>query len=270
MCEISIITINYNNSVGLLKTINSVINQSERKLIEYIVIDGGSTDGSGDIIKEHSERIDYWVSEKDRGIYDAMNKGIKQAKGNYLMFLNSGDCLYDKQTLGICLSAIKSNTQIDIFYGNIISVDERLTHLYRLPEKVQIDFLKENNLNHQASLIKANLFTQFGLYPEKYKLAADHWLYLVSMVGDKVFKHIDEPLVIYDSTGLSVINRAKYDLEMAEMWQTIVPEYVKEFIRTHTRLESEFSDLAFETKKRFVKLAIKLHYHIYSFKKKLK
>ena len=92
--KLSVITINYNNRDGLRKTIESVVNQTCRDF-EYIIIDGGSTDGSVDVIKQYADRIDYWVSEPDKGIYHAMNKGIAVAHGEYLNFMNSGDCFYE-------------------------------------------------------------------------------------------------------------------------------------------------------------------------------
>ena len=94
----SIITVNYNNKEGLRKTIESVVRQTYRDF-EFIVIDGGSTDGSTDILKEYDEQINYWVSEKDSGIYNAMNKGIKKSIGDYLIFMNSGDCFYQNDVL---------------------------------------------------------------------------------------------------------------------------------------------------------------------------
>jgi glycosyltransferase involved in cell wall biosynthesis len=93
MPKLSIITINYNNLEGLQRTVESVVNQTWQEF-EYIVIDGGSTDGSADFIESQSETIDYWVSEPDKGIYNAMNKGIAKASGEYLLFLNSGDHLF--------------------------------------------------------------------------------------------------------------------------------------------------------------------------------
>lgn len=92
MMLISIITINYNNSIGLADTIRSVISQIDANY-EYIVIDGGSTDDSVKVIKQYEDKLSYWVSERDRGIYHAMNKGIEQATGDYCLFLNSGDTL---------------------------------------------------------------------------------------------------------------------------------------------------------------------------------
>lgn len=96
--KFSIITINYNNCEGLEKTIQSVIEQSY-KGYEYIVIDGGSTDGSIDIIKKYEPSITFWVSEKDSGIYNAMNKGIRHSTGEYLNFMNSGDTFYEPEVL---------------------------------------------------------------------------------------------------------------------------------------------------------------------------
>ena len=95
---LSIITINYNNINGLQNTLQSVFCQS-RHDFEWIVIDGGSTDGSKELLEKYTNRINYWVSEPDHGIYEAMNKGIKVAKGDYLQFLNSGDCLADKDII---------------------------------------------------------------------------------------------------------------------------------------------------------------------------
>jgi glycosyltransferase involved in cell wall biosynthesis len=98
MIKLSIITINYNNRDGLEKTIRSVIDQRFTDF-EFIVIDGGSTDGSVDNIRKYENKINYWCSEKDAGIYNAQNKGIKKAKGEYCLFLNSGDFLYNEDVL---------------------------------------------------------------------------------------------------------------------------------------------------------------------------
>ena len=110
----SIITVNFNNKEGLRKTIESVIHQSFCDF-EYIVIDGGSTDGSMDIIKEYESHINYWVSEPDKGIYNAMNKGILKAQGDYINFMNSGDCLYDNNVLNNTLPYLTA----DIVYGRL-------------------------------------------------------------------------------------------------------------------------------------------------------
>ena len=97
---ISVITINFNERVGLERTFESVFNQTFQDF-EYIVIDGGSNDGSKELIEENTEKISYWISEPDKGIYNAMNKGISVAKGDYLLFLNSGDILYKNDVLSV-------------------------------------------------------------------------------------------------------------------------------------------------------------------------
>ena len=113
----SIITINYNDKEGLSRTIKSVINQTSKNF-EYIVIDGGSTDGSVDIIKQNIDYINYWVSEKDKGVYNAMNKGIAQAKGDYLVFMNAGDCFHTPDIL-----ELMCDYQEDIICGKVFKVD---------------------------------------------------------------------------------------------------------------------------------------------------
>lgn len=112
--KLSIITINYNNRDGLQHTIESVINQTSHEF-EYIIIDGGSTDGSVDIIKQYTNQIDYWVSEPDRGIYHAMNKGIDIAKGEYCIFMNSGDLFHNTSSIKDSINHLDGT---DIVNGN--------------------------------------------------------------------------------------------------------------------------------------------------------
>lgn len=118
---ISIITINFNNKNGLIKTLNSVISQTCKEF-EWIIIDGGSTDGSKELLENYSEHITYWVSEPDNGIYHAMNKGIRVAKGDYLQFLNSGDYLANNKTIE---DFYNENFTDDVIYGNAIIVKKQ-------------------------------------------------------------------------------------------------------------------------------------------------
>ena len=113
--KISIVTINYNNPSGLKKTIESVVNQTWKNF-EYIIIDGGSTNGDVDIIKSFDNQIDYWVSEPDKGIYNAMNKGIKKATGDFIIFINSGDNFTNSSVLEEVQSKLTSD--FDIYYGD--------------------------------------------------------------------------------------------------------------------------------------------------------
>ena len=113
--KISIITVNYNDKLGLEKTIKSVLDQ-ENVVFEYLVIDGNSNDGSKDIIEKYKDKINYWVSEPDSGIYNAMNKGIRAATGDYLLFLNSGDWLFENNSIANVDKLITGSK--DIYYGN--------------------------------------------------------------------------------------------------------------------------------------------------------
>ena len=240
--DLSIITINFNNKDGLEKTIKTVVDQTSRNF-EYILIDGGSSDGSIDLIKKNSERITYWVSEQDKGIYDAINKGIKRSSGKYLMFLNSGDCLSDNSVIEICLKNIKDFPKTDIFYGDIFGNDNSIVQkwLHKHPTEAELNlvFFKTKNLNHQSSLIKASLFEEFGSYPLTYRLAADHWLYLISFLADKSFKHIDHALVLFDYTGIGSVNRKFYEKEMEQMWNNLVPKYVHELLSNQEDFENK-------------------------------
>lgn len=199
--KISIITVNYNDKSGLKKTIDSVINQSFKDF-EFIVIDGGSTDGSKELLKENSALITYWSSEPDSGIYHAMNKGVRIATGNYLLFLNSGDCLYNNDVLE------KANLEIDnkyaIYYADII-YDEIVRQTKRsFPEYLTFGFFYEKNLSHQATFIQRNLFEQLFYYNEDYKIASDWELFIYAICKENVsYKHLNFVLTNYDATGIS-------------------------------------------------------------------
>ncbi|MFZ3274524.1 MAG: glycosyltransferase, partial [Lutibacter sp.] len=124
---LSIITINFNNLEGLKKTMASVLGQTWKEF-EYIIIDGGSTDGSAAYIESQSQHLNYWVSESDKGIYNAMNKGIKVAHGEYLLFLNSGDEFYDLEVLEKNNAAIHTE---DFVYFDILLIFANKTKIHQ-------------------------------------------------------------------------------------------------------------------------------------------
>ena len=164
--ELSVITINYNNCEGLRKTIESVVNQTCCDF-EYIIIDGGSTDGSVDVIKQYADRIDYWVSEPDKGIYNAMNKGIDVAKGEYCIFMNSGDCFHDYQSLTLSIPHL-DGTDVVAGYAKLDS-GERVNR----PVEITLQSLYNHQQPcHQSSFIKTELLKKYH-YDEKYKLVSD-------------------------------------------------------------------------------------------------
>ena len=150
MMFFSVITINYNNCSGLESTVKSVINQSYDNF-EFIIIDGFSSDGSVDVIYEYKNRIAYWVSEKDHGIYHAMNKGVIQARGDYCIFMNSGDCFYDDRVLS---SIANYNCKEDIIVG--YAAIKKGNGIISSPPIGKFTFyhLYSGAIPHQASFIK--------------------------------------------------------------------------------------------------------------------
>ena len=134
---LSIITINYNNRLGLLKTMQSVVEQSYKNF-EYLIIDGGSDDGSLEDILNYEHCLSFWCSEKDKGVYNAMNKGIVKATGEYLLFLNSGDFLLDNQTLSKIVPLLKDYS---IIYGDLIFRSDTKDILQTYPDRLDINYL---------------------------------------------------------------------------------------------------------------------------------
>ena len=199
--KLTIVTINRNNADGLLQTIQSVINQKFTDY-EYIIIDGNSTDDSVDIIKKHSEHIHYWVSESDSGIYNAMNKGIKKATGEYIIFMNSGDCFICSDTLANVFS--EEHTE-DLLVGNIIMNWKRFKERLSCPDKITFYyFFTRGTLHHQATFTKATLFDEVGLYDEQLKICSDWKFALLAVVKyNKPVKKISEDIALRDVTGVS-------------------------------------------------------------------
>ena len=222
MAELSIITINLNNREGLEKTLNSVFEQSI-KSFEYIVIDGGSNDGSKELIANHQTKFTYWLSEPDRGIYEAMNKGIERANGKYLLFLNSGDFFTDNKVLQQVATAIKKDKS-DIFYTDIIINNRRKTY----PQQISLSFLFKTSLCHQSTLIKRSIFREFGLYDLRYNLIADWYLLIKSYFAHKSFTYIpDVVLTNFDNTGISAsceMNQAQRKKALAENYPHLLKD----------------------------------------------
>jgi glycosyltransferase involved in cell wall biosynthesis len=198
--KLSIVTINYNNLEGLKRTFESVVNQTWQEF-EYIIIDGGSTDGSAAYIESKSENINYWVSEPDKGIYNAMNKGIAKATGEYLLFLNSGDHLYDFKVLEQNHNKI---TEQDIIYFNLNVVDGNNAFIKEYPHKLPFSYLINDTLPHPATFIKGTIFNKIGLYDESLKITAD-WKFFIQSICkfNYSYKRIDATLSTFYLYGLS-------------------------------------------------------------------
>ena len=198
--KLSIITINFNNLIGLKKTMESVLHQSWKDF-EYIVIDGGSTDGSTAYIQSKSEHINYWVSEPDNGIYNAMNKGILKATGDYLLFLNSGDYLISDKVIENNFELIKIQ---DIIYFDLMIIDDNVELLKKYPDQLSFSYFIKDTLPHPATFIKASLFSKLGMYDESLKIVSD-WKFFVESICkfNCSYRRINETLSTFCCDGLS-------------------------------------------------------------------
>jgi glycosyltransferase involved in cell wall biosynthesis len=201
--KLSIITINFNNKEGLQKTIESVVSQTFADS-EYIIIDGGSTDGSVDIIRQYTDKITYWVSEPDAGIYNAMNKGIRQAKGDYCLFLNSGDWLIKNDSLQYVFDEMFEEKDI-VYYDVLTEYGE-----YRYSDKLTLySFFSSAPIGHQSSFIKRSLFSRIGLYNEEWKIVSDWEFFLLAIINYRcTYKHYSYLLTHFNWGGISSTNAA--------------------------------------------------------------
>jgi len=183
--KLSVITVVYNNVRDVERTILSVIGQSYSN-IEYLIIDGASTDGTLDVIRKYQDRISILISEKDKGIYDAMNKGLALATGDYILFMNSGDEIYTPDTVSNIFS---TSPNADIYYGETEMIDDAGNSLgqrrHKVPEQFTWkDFKYGMAISHQAIYIKRSLTQSYN--PE-YQLSADiDWILQVAKKADKI------------------------------------------------------------------------------------
>ena len=201
---IDIITINKDNKEGLEKTINSVINQTFFHMVNFIIIDGDSTDGSKEIIKQYADKLYYYKSEPDNGIYNAMNKGVEASVSPYLLFLNSGDYLSENNVLEKVFQYLDGT---DIIYGNEWKVNERYKSPYEAiyPNKLDESFFRRTSLPHQSTFIKRDLLIQHP-YDEGYKIISDWKLFIEAFRTGKSYKHIPFIVSVYDCSGFSYKN----------------------------------------------------------------
>jgi glycosyltransferase involved in cell wall biosynthesis len=199
--KLSVITVNLNDKAGLGETLKSLASQTYKDF-ELIVIDGGSTDGSIDMIHQYGSQISYWVSEKDKGTYHAMNKGIKASKGNYCFFLNSGDSLVGPQVFE---NLFKANLWADVVSGNVLKIRTNKKYRKIVPhEKPTLLKLCIHSLPHQASLIKKQLFDDIGFYNESYKIVSDFDFFLKALViNHKSYQKVDIDFSFFNLSGIS-------------------------------------------------------------------
>lgn len=197
--RISIVTINYNNLSGLKETVSSVISLGYSN-VDYIIIDGGSTDGSKEFIETLSDnKIAYWVSERDGGLYDAMNKGLKAATGEYVLFMNSGDKFFKTSSLNH-LADEANLTGADVIFGSALYFYPE-GYVLRQPQKLDV-MACELPFCHQAVMVRTSLAME-NPFNTELRFIADYDMFYKLWKGGRRFKMVDEIVAVYDASGVS-------------------------------------------------------------------
>lgn len=222
--KLSIITINYNNRDGLQQTIDSVVNQTFKDY-EWIVVDGGSTDGSRELIEQNSEHFEWWVSEPDKGIYNAMNKGIAHANGEWFLFLNSGDWLFSNDVIEKVFS---KEYQSDVLYGNVMYhwPDKRGMELEQKPDSVSLYFFYSDTLCHQATFYRKSIFDTHS-YNENYRICSDWELYIKLLIEGYQFQHIPFCISNFAQDGMSSHLTPEHLAERQKVFEECFPDYIR-------------------------------------------
>ena len=229
--KLSIITINRNNATGLEKTLQSVAAQTF-KGCEYIVIDGASTDGSVEVIKKYKSQFARlkWVSEPDSGIYNAMNKGIYMASGEYIQILNSGDCLAADNVTEKMLAALKKAGNPSIFYGNMVKRfpdGSKMVDKCFAGQEITMLGMYTGTLNHDSAYIRRDLFEKYGYYDENLKIVSDWKWYLQAIIlGGEKPQYVDMDVTLFDMEGISETNKELDKAERKQVLEQLVPKAI--------------------------------------------
>ncbi|CAM3733174.1 hypothetical protein FSS13T_22350 [Flavobacterium saliperosum S13] len=218
---LSVITINYNDAKGLKKTMDSVVNQTW-KGFEYLVIDGGSADESPALMEAYKQNITYSVSEKDSGIYNAMNKGIKAAKGKYLLFLNSGDYLVNPTVFENVFSNFTSDA--DFICGHLYYEQSGKAVVKEHPEQMTFSYLVSKTVYHPSTFIKRTLFERYGLYNENNKIVSD-WEFFFKALGlnGASYQKLQHTITHFDMNGISSVHGDKVNEEKLQVFKNYLP-----------------------------------------------
>lgn len=196
--KFSVITVCLNAGDTIKKTCESVCSQTFRDF-EWIVIDGQSTDGTLGFLDSYSEDISLLISERDDGIYNAMNKGIAHSRGDYCVFMNAGDSFYDENTL----KTVSESAEVDLIYGDVM-LSSKIGKTVKYPENLPKSFFLKNTLSHQSSYFKRSLFEEYGVYDEAFKIAGDYEIFVrffnKCMISSR---YIDKPLSRFCLGGIS-------------------------------------------------------------------
>lgn len=229
--KLSIITINRNNAAGLEKTMQSVAAQTFKEF-EYVVVDGASTDDSVETVKKLEPQFAHlkWVSEPDTGIYNAMNKGIRMASGDYIQILNSGDCLAAADVTERMLTALEEKGNPSILYGNMVKCfpdGRKMRDRSFAGQEITMLGMFTGTLNHDPAYIRRSLFEKYGYYDETLKIVSDwKWYLQVIILGGEKPQYVDMDVTLFDMTGISEVNRELDKTERNQVLGQLFPKAV--------------------------------------------
>jgi glycosyltransferase involved in cell wall biosynthesis len=262
--KLSIITINLNNSAGLKQTVESVIGQIFKDY-EFIVIDGGSTDGSLDVIRSHTDKIAHWVSEPDTGIYNAMNKGLRAARGDYVCFLNSGDRFCSSVVLDTIFTGDMYNEEL--LYGDVMLSDAANCIITAQPEELTVACFFRRGICHQSIFYKRELFNILGNYDESFKIAADWEFNIRVLLARRSTRHVPVMVVHYEGSGISVTHSDLSSRERTAVFKRLLPDAVYrdyerlQFLEEECRRLKEFEDWTEQIRNRNVLVNVAMVTH---------
>ena len=234
---VSIITVVYNAKHALESTIKSILSQTNSSY-EYIVIDGGSTDGTVDVIKNHKQHIAYWISERDNGLYDAMNKALYVARGKYVWFMNAGDLIYDKEVIENITKLY--TVDADVFYGETVMIDSDGTVLgdrrLKAPETLSYKSLAMGMVVcHQSFIAKRECC---DYYNTDYKIAADIEWMINTLKHSKKMVNTHQYITRFKDDGLSKKNIKR---SLTERFKIMIHHYgIVTTLFNHVRLGANF------------------------------
>ena len=242
--KVSIITVCYNAFDYIEKTIESILIQTYGN-IEYLIIDGGSNDGTLDIILKYNNKISKIISEKDSGIYDAMNKGLELATGDVVYFLNADDVLYDKDVIKDVVQKFKQNPNLLLLYGNVGYLFEaNSVKDLRKFNKISSKTILHENLCHQAVFAKRVLFDEIGMFDLQYKIVADYdWLL-------KVFLQKKHSLLYFDR----IIAKFNYGGYHTQNFQLHKKERMTVKLKYSNRFDYYLRNFIYRTKRKLSKI----------------
>jgi len=250
---VSVVMINLNNANGVKKTLASLEKMIEHK-VQFVVVDGQSIDDSLELIKGHLNKIDVVISEADSGIYDAMNKGVRQSKGDYVLMLNSGDSLWNQNVIELFINLQPPPTE-DIIYGNVMWEENRQQFVGKFPSQLTFNFFLTQSLGHQAMFVKKSLLEKMGFYREDYTIISDWAFELDAIVKyNASYRYWDEIISLCPRDGISCrpesqsIIREEKNRHLKENYAALMPDYAK-----HKNVENELNGIKNRKIFRFLK-----------------